>query len=115
MPILVSAHNLRKAFAARPLFDGLTFAIESGELIGLIGPNGAGKSTLLKILASKASPDEGNVSFQRGLRVAYLEQDPTFKPGATVLETALEGTEDPYDWECMALAEEQLSKLGLDG
>jgi ATP-binding cassette subfamily F protein uup len=115
MAILVSAHNLRKAFAARPLFEGITFAIESGERIGLIGPNGAGKSTLLKILASQSSPDQGTLSFQRGLKVGYLEQVPTFTPGATVMETALEGAADPYDWECMSLANEQLSKLALDG
>ena len=114
MAVLVSAYNLRKAFAARPLFEGITFAVESGERIGLIGPNGAGKSTLLKILASQASADEGNVSFQRGLRVAYLEQVPTFKPGATVMETVLEGAADPHDWECIGLAQEQLSKLALE-
>ncbi|MGK5083218.1 ABC-F family ATP-binding cassette domain-containing protein [Bdellovibrionota bacterium FG-1] len=115
MAILVSAHSLRKAFAARPLFDGLTFAIESGERIGLIGPNGAGKSTLLKILAGKIQPDEGKLSIQRGLRVGFLEQVPTFNPGISVFETVLEGTPDPHDWECMALAHEQLSKLSLDG
>jgi ATP-binding cassette subfamily F protein uup len=115
MAILISAHNLRKAFAARPLFDGLTFAIETGERIGLIGPNGAGKSTLLKILAGKTQPDDGKLSVQRGLRIGYLEQVPLFKEGANVMETVLEGTEDPYDWECMSLAQEQLSKLGLDG
>ena len=81
----------------------------------MIGPNGAGKSTLLKILASQSSPDEGNVSFQRGLRVGYLEQVPSLKPGATVMEIALEGASDPHDWECIALAQEQLSKLALDG
>ena len=67
MAILLSAHQIRKSFAARPLFDELTFSIESGEKIGLIGPNGAGKSTLLRILASKASVDDGTLSFQRGL------------------------------------------------
>ncbi len=88
MAILVSAHNVRKAFAARPLFDGLTFAIETGERIGLIGPNGAGKSTLLRILASQASPDDGTISFQRGLRVGFLEQVPDFKKGISGAGTA---------------------------
>jgi ATP-binding cassette subfamily F protein uup len=115
MAVLVSVHNLRKSFAARPLFEGITFAVESGERVGLIGPNGAGKSTLLRILAARASADEGSVSFQRGLRVACLEQVPVFRAGATVLESVLEGTEDPHDWECVSRAQEQLSKLALDG
>jgi len=113
MAILVSASEIRKAFAARPLFDSITFAIESGERIGLIGPNGAGKSTLLRILASQISPDEGKLSFQRGLRVGYLEQVPLFSPDATVHSTVMEGAADPYDWQCMALADEIISKLSL--
>src|SRR4051794_11005658 len=113
MSILVSASGIRKAFAARPLFDAITFAIESGERIGLIGPNGAGKSTLLRILASQATPDEGKLSFQRGLRVGFLEQVPTFTPSATIHSSIMEGTSDPHDWQCMALAEEVMSKLSL--
>lgn len=114
MSILLNAHRLRKAFAARPLFDELTFSIESGERIGLIGPNGAGKSTLLKILASRISPDDGTLSIQRGLKVGYLEQVPSLLPNATALSTALEGTSDPDDWENVAKAHEILSKLSLD-
>lgn len=112
--ILVSAHELGKAFGARPLFEGLTFSIESGENIGLIGPNGAGKSTLLRILAGRTSADRGKLSLQRGLRVGYLEQEPSFAPGATVLSSVLEGTADPHDWECVSFALEQLSRLSLD-
>lgn len=124
MAILFSAHDLTKAFGARPLFSGLTFAIESGERIGLIGPNGAGKSTLLRILASEESPDKGTLSLQKGLKVGYLKQTPTFKPGATLLSSVMEGIDpsinSPEDiayenWEDIALAEECLSKLSLTG
>lgn len=115
MSTLVSAHEIRKAFAARPLFNGLTFSIESGERIGLIGPNGAGKSTLLKILASHATPDAGTLAFQRGLKVGFLEQVPTFSSGATIQSTVLEGTDDPHDWQSIALAHELMSRLSLNG
>ena len=90
MSILVSIAGISKAFGARPLFENLTFAIESEERIGLIGPNGAGKSTLLKLLASFDHPDSGVISFQRGLRVGYLEQTPTFSPQATLFATLME-------------------------
>jgi ATP-binding cassette subfamily F protein uup len=113
--ILISAHNLKKTFGARPLFEGLTFAIESGERIGLIGPNGAGKSTLLKILASQTEPDEGTLSKARGLRVSCLDQVPTFEPNATVESTILAATSDPHAWESIADASEVMSKLSLDG
>jgi ABC transport system ATP-binding/permease protein len=113
MAILVTVQQIRKAFGARPLFENISLAIESGERIGLIGPNGMGKSTLLKILAQETQPDEGTVSFSRGLRVGYLPQVPRFKAGATVVETVLEGVRDPDDWECQLAAEETIAKLSL--
>lgn len=117
MGILVSAHQLKKTYGVRPLFDGITFMIKDGERVGLIGPNGAGKSTLLKVLASKTSPDGGTVSFQKGLRVGFLEQVPTFKPGATVEAAIVEGAvsqgKDPHDWEVLALVQEYMARLFL--
>src|SRR4051794_8275128 len=113
MAILVSAHQLAKAFAARPLFTGITFSVESGERIGLIGPNGAGKSTLLKIIAGESQPDNGTLSLQRGLRVGYLEQVPRFREDSTVHAAVLEGSAHPDDWESVALAQEVISKLSL--
>ncbi len=114
MSILVNAYQISKSFAARPLFQDLTFAIESGERIGLIGPNGAGKSTLLRIIASQMSPDDGKLSFQRGLRVGFLEQVPVFTEESAIISTILEGSSDPYDWENMVAAQELISKLHLD-
>jgi ATP-binding cassette subfamily F protein uup len=119
MAILVSAHEVSHAYGAKKLYSGLTFSLESGERTGLIGPNGAGKSTLLKMLAREVTPDSGTLSFARGLKVGFLRQVPTFKPGATVLDTLLEGATgdgagggihaDPHQ-----SAYEWLSKLELD-
>src|SRR5258706_7737200 len=39
--------------------DGVSFAIDRGELVGYIGPNGAGKSTTVKTLAGILIPDAG--------------------------------------------------------
>src|SRR3990172_105959 len=41
--------------------DGVTFAIEAGELVGYLGPNGAGKSTTIKMLTGILVPTHGEV------------------------------------------------------
>jgi len=101
MPVLVSAHQISKSFGANPLFTDLSFAIESGEKVGLIGPNGAGKSTLLKTLARVHEPDSGTLSRAQGLKIGYLAQVPEFAAGATVLSAIEETCDDPqvaYEW-----------------
>jgi ABC-2 type transport system ATP-binding protein len=41
--------------------DGVSFAIEPGELVGYIGPNGAGKSTTIKMMTGILVPTRGTV------------------------------------------------------
>ena len=84
---LLSAENLTKSYGERELFSGLTFGINQGQKVALIARNGTGKSTLLNILAGKDAPDTGQVTYRRGLRMAYLEQDPILEPDLTVAET----------------------------
>ena len=47
-----------------------------GAKIGIIGLNGSGKSSLLKIIAGVDKNYQGDVVFQPGYTVGYLEQEP---------------------------------------
>ncbi|MBA3818339.1 MAG: ATP-binding cassette domain-containing protein [Deltaproteobacteria bacterium] len=49
----------RRTYRTVRALDGISFAIEPGELVGYIGPNGAGKSTTVKVLAGILVPDSG--------------------------------------------------------
>src|SRR6188508_1145232 len=82
MANLISTRKLSKSYGPRPLFEDLSFGLFDNERTGLIGPNGAGKSTLLKILAGLETPDGGELSFKRGLRVKYLAQRDHFEAPA---------------------------------
>ncbi|MFZ0685091.1 MAG: ABC-F family ATP-binding cassette domain-containing protein [Terriglobales bacterium] len=93
MPPIVNAQEITKAFGANPLFQNVSFTISDGDRIGLIGPNGSGKSTLLRILAGEVAPDSGEVSFRKRTRLACVEQDSRFEPGATV-RLVIEGALD---------------------
>jgi ATP-binding cassette subfamily F protein uup len=93
LPPIVNAQEITKAFGANPLFQNVSFTISEGDRIGLIGPNGSGKTTLLRILAGEVAADSGEVSFRKRTRLASVEQDSRFKPGATVrsvIESALD-------------------------
>ncbi len=88
MPPIINAQGISKAFGSNPLFQNVSFTVSEGDRIGLIGPNGSGKSTLLRILAGDETPDSGEIAFRKRIRLSYVEQDSTFKSGATVRSIA---------------------------
>jgi len=88
--ILVQCSSLSKSYTVRPLFTALTLGFFEGERMGLIGPNGSGKSTLLRVLAGLETPDAGEVTRKRDLRLVYLPQTDEFDPERTVEQTLAE-------------------------
>ncbi len=85
---LLSANGVAKHFGGHELFRDVEIALEEGARVGLIGANGTGKTTLLRILLGETD-HEGTVARRSDLRIAVLEQNPTFPPGATVKEALL--------------------------
>ena len=53
--------NLKCVRGERPLFDGLGFRLESGQLLYLRGANGAGKTSLLRLLCGLSRPEAGQI------------------------------------------------------
>jgi ATP-binding cassette subfamily F protein uup len=83
----LSAENIGKNLGERWLFKNLTFGILQGEKVALIGSNGSGKSSMLNMIIGKADIDGGEISIRRDIRVGYLDQEPDFQSGKTVMET----------------------------
>ena len=94
MASFLQVEGLTKSFGDLVLFRDISFGIAEGERIGLIAKNGSGKTTLLNILTGKERYDSGAVVFRRDLRVAYLEQDPTYPENLTVLEACFHSGND---------------------
>ena len=59
---LIDIDHVSFGYTASPVVRDVTFAVDSGEYVGLIGPNGSGKSTLLRLILGLHEPDEGTAS-----------------------------------------------------
>jgi ABC-2 type transport system ATP-binding protein len=62
MGIILKVDGLKKSFGAVEAVQGVSFAVNEGEIFALIGPNGAGKTTTLRIVATLLTATDGNVT-----------------------------------------------------
>jgi ATP-binding cassette subfamily F protein uup len=91
---ILTVQDLYKSFGSRRVLNGVSFAVDDRDRIGLIGVNGSGKSTLMKMLmggagvaaeeAALLEPDDGMITWRRDLRLEYVPQEPRFEPLLTV-------------------------------
>src|SRR5881394_2537948 len=58
---MIKVENLIKTFGPKRAVDGVSFAVERGEVLGFLGPNGAGKSTSMRMLTGFIPPTSGSV------------------------------------------------------
>ena len=92
------------------LFQDLDIYVGPRDRLALIGRNGAGKTTLLKLLAGQIDADKGKRVIVPGTHVVMLEQEPDFRPFATLMDFAITGADAPEAHEVAAIADQ----LGID-
>jgi ATP-binding cassette ChvD family protein len=90
---VVNADSLKKAYGDKLLFEGLTFSLPRGGLVGVIGPNGAGKTTLFRMIVGSESSDEGSLKVGETVQLAYVDQSRTLDPNKSAWETISGGLE----------------------
>ena len=56
----IQVDDIIKAYSSQRALNGVSFKIESGEIVGFLGPNGAGKSTMMKIITTYIEPTSGS-------------------------------------------------------
>ncbi|HGX93901.1 MAG TPA: LPS export ABC transporter ATP-binding protein [Candidatus Tenderia sp.] len=57
----LAAEGICKAYRGRQVVNGVSLAVNSGEVVGLLGPNGAGKTTSFYMIVGLVACDEGRL------------------------------------------------------
>jgi ABC-type Fe3+/spermidine/putrescine transport system ATPase subunit len=92
---VVEVRDVAKVYGALRALDGVSLAVQDGELLSLLGPSGCGKTTTLNVMAGFVPPDAGRVlidgadvtalpAYRRGLGVVF--QSYALFPHMTVAE-----------------------------
>ena len=124
-PSLLTTENLECTRDDRMLFNGLSFSLDTGEVLQIEGPNGSGKTSLLRILSGLRRADEGAVKWQ-GVEIRHTREDyyasmvyighlPCIKGDLTTLENIRVLLDTRSQSVSSATVEQALASVGLAG
>jgi heme exporter protein A len=124
-PSLLTTENLECTRDDRLLFNGLSFSLDSGEVLQIEGPNGSGKTSLLRILSGLRRADEGSVRWQGKViqharddyysNMVYIGHLPCIKADLTTLENIRVLLDTRSRSATAATIEQALARVGLAG
>ncbi|MEO1032616.1 MAG: ABC-F family ATP-binding cassette domain-containing protein [Bacteroidota bacterium] len=83
----LNVEHISKSYGELVLFQNLSFSIHKDQKIAFIAKNGSGKTSILNILSGKDAPDEGQIVMRKGIRLAFLDQEPNLDSKLTIEET----------------------------
>lgn len=70
-----------------------SFSFDDGEIIAIVGPSGCGKSTLLSIIGGLEEKTNGNIIFNKDIKIGYMLQQDALFPWKNILDNCLLGLE----------------------
>ncbi len=114
--VVIETDGLAKAYEDKVLFDGLSFAVPRGGILGVIGPNGAGKTTLIRMLTGQETPDGGTIKVGETVKMAVVDQlRSSLNQEKTVFEAVSGGFEQIELGGRQVNARAWLSRFGFTG
>ena len=99
------------------VLGGVDMVARAGEVTAIVGPSGCGKSTLLDVIAGITPAGQGSVTFDGDARVALMPQRDALMPWRTLRDNVAAAAEvrGVGRREARALADEEISRVGLTG
>jgi ATP-binding cassette ChvD family protein len=94
---VLQADGLTKAYGDQLLFEGLSFRVPRGAIVGIVGPNGAGKTTLFRMLVGQERPDAGAITIGETVRLSYVDQSRDALQGDNTVFQEITGGADEID------------------
>jgi ATP-binding cassette ChvD family protein len=92
--IVIEADNVSKGFGDRLLYEGMTFKLPRGGIVGVIGPNGAVNTTLFRMITGSETADSGSFRIGDTVQVAYVDQSrDSLNPDRLLWEEISDGQE----------------------
>jgi ATP-binding cassette ChvD family protein len=91
--VVIEADNVTKAYGDNLLYEGMSFSLPPGGIIGVIGPNGAGKTTLFRMIIGQEKPDAGTLRIGETVTLGYIDQNRPLDPNKTLWQE-ISGGED---------------------
>lgn len=109
---MIRIENLHKSYGDLILFEGINFALNERERLGVVGRNGHGKTTLFRMILGKENPDSGSIVIPKNYRIGYVSQNLDFNHSTILTEavSALPEPEKDHHWK----AEKILAGLGFN-
>jgi ATPase subunit of ABC transporter with duplicated ATPase domains len=89
---MIALNGVSRHFGRQALLVDASFQLDPGDKVGLVGPNGSGKTTLFRLIVGEDTPDGGEVSVPKGLRIGYFRQDASEPSERSVVDEAIAGS-----------------------
>ena len=92
--LVVEVNDVKKSYGGRTLYEGLTFKVPRGAVVGIIGANGRGKTTLFRMLLGQEQPDSGTIRIGDTVKFAHIDQSRDALDGEKTVFQEISGGND---------------------
>ncbi|MBR4696968.1 MAG: ABC transporter ATP-binding protein [Candidatus Methanomethylophilaceae archaeon] len=127
--MMLKVENLVQGYGSNTVLDGISFEVNTGEIVALLGPNGSGKSTIIKTVCDIMAPKSGSItidgrevhdfdSSELAKVVSYVPQSSAAAVYTTVMDTVLVGRRPYIGWsyknEDIEIAIDSMRKMNIE-